>query len=621
MNLVKRLFERRTATLRDPDGWREWFGLKTAAGITVTPESALSHPAVLGAVRLLSEMVASLPLLVYERRGDGKRRAPDHPVYKLLHEAPNPLQTPFTFKEAVCLHLLLHGNAYLQITWRGDGAPASLWPIHPARVQVEVQNGTILYKAATPQGQTQTLTSDDILHIPLLAVDGIVGKSPVQVAREAIGAALAADQFAAGYFGNAARPSGILQLAGTLSQEALDRLKKTWQDAYGRGSQGTAVLEAGIEFKPVSGNANDSQLIETRQFSMRAIAAILRIPPHLLDPTARGTYANVETQSLEFLTFSLQPFLTRIEEALSLKLFTPTERQRFFAEFLTDGLLRADTRTRYTAYQVGIQAGFLLVDEVRQRENLPPLGAQRAAKVPEVRHVEVRNQDRKQDLIAKHRAKLESAYSRVAHREEMDVLAELLGADDLESAIRAYYAAAPGWIASELTPPYRALVAEAHEVAAEEAQAERWADTLLDEFAGVLAASAAARHAGIGLATLLPVLRLHTGDALQEAIEAHLAEATVTGPAKAAMLETVAVVNETALETYRKAGISKIMWQAAPNACEFCRQLDGRVVGIGEPFVGKGDSIPGPAGLLTARAPRVRPPVHLGCQCTLKPAL
>jgi HK97 family phage portal protein len=377
MSIFTRIFrrnEKRGMSLRDPDGWRELFGLSTKAGVTVTPETALSHPAVLGAVRLVAELTASLPLVVYERAGDGRRRAENHPVYKLLHEAPNSLMTPFTWKETIVLHVLLFGNAFILVNWDEAGSPAALWPLHPAQVQVEVQpTGTVLYKVNTVAGQVVTYTPDDILHIPLLALDGVVGRSPVQLAREAIGAALAAEEHAAGYFANAARPSGVLKVAGTLTENAAARLKKSWEEAYGRGKAGTAVLEEGVEFQSISSNAQEAQLIETRQFAMRVIAAALRIPPHLLDPSARGTYSNVETQSLEFLTFSLQPFLTRLEEAFTLKLFTPSERQRYFVEFLTDGLLRADTRTRYQAYKMAIEAGFMTVDEVRQRENLPPL--------------------------------------------------------------------------------------------------------------------------------------------------------------------------------------------------------------------------------------------------------
>ncbi|MGE5590174.1 MAG: phage portal protein [Bacillota bacterium] len=365
--------EKRSLTLRDPDGWKTLFGFSTTAGVDVTPEAALGHPAVLGAVRMLAETVATMPVLVYQRQADGgKARATRHPMWALLHDRPNPAMTPFTLKETLVEHLLLHGNAYLRLIRNAGGRVIALWPVHPSLVWPEVTAEGISYKLTEGTGQ-RALPADDVCHICMLAPDGIHGRSPILVSAETIGAALAAEEHAAGYFANAARPSGILKTNGVLSDSAAKRLKESWQQAYGRGKAGTAVLENGVEFEPVSGNAQESQLLETRQFAMRALAAALRIPPHMIEPTARGTYANTETQALEFLQFSLQPLLTRIEEALNLSLFP---EGRYFCEFLADGLLRADTLSRYRAYQIGIQAGFLTPEEVRQRENLPKRGVQ-----------------------------------------------------------------------------------------------------------------------------------------------------------------------------------------------------------------------------------------------------
>lgn len=368
MGLRKWLEKRFAMVLRDPDGWRSLFGFSTTAGVDVTPETALGHPAVLGAVRLLAETVAAMPVLVYQRQPDGgKARAPRHPMWVLLHDRPNPAMTPFTMKETLVEHLLLHGNAYLRLIRGSRGQVAALWPVHPSLIYPDVTPEGIRYQLTDGTGQ-KVLPAEDVCHICMLAPDGIHGRSPVLVAAESIGAALAAEQYGAAYFGNGAVPSGILKVPGTLTPELAKRIAADWKAAHGRGAaQGTAVLEQGMEFQPISTNAQQAQLLETRQFALRLIAAALRIPPHLLDPTARGTYANVETQSLEFLTFSLQPLLTRIEEALTLSLFPDG---RYFAEFLVDGLLRADTLSRYRAYQIGVQAGFLTVDEVRARENL-----------------------------------------------------------------------------------------------------------------------------------------------------------------------------------------------------------------------------------------------------------
>ncbi|HHY92910.1 MAG TPA: phage portal protein, partial [Firmicutes bacterium] len=566
MNLLT-LFRKKPeerATLRDPDGWRDFLGLTTAAGVTVTPDSALGHPAVLGACRLLAELTASLPLLVYERTADGRRRAENHPVYRLLHEAPNPQQTPFTWKEELALHLLLYGNAYVLVGWAENGSPAALWPLHPSRVQTDIQpSGTVLYKVTTRQGQPVTYTPDDILHIPLLALDGLVGRSPIQLARESIGAALAAEAHAAGYFGNAATPSGVLKVPGRLAEEAALRLKKSWQQAYGQGKAGTAVLEDGIEFQPIAGTGQEAQLIESRQFAMRALAAALRIPPHLLDPTARGTYANVETQSLEFLTFSLQPFLTRLEEALTLKLFTPAERRRYFVEFLTDGLLRVDTRTRYQAYQVAIQSGFMTANEARQRENLPPLPETPPPASPSPERADGLIETRatkKQAIQAKHKANIEQVARRVLAKERADVLAlaeKALGRRDMAlaaTAIGDYYQGS-GWIAAAVTPAFGALAREAHLDAAEDVAAAPWSDTAIDEFVTALATAYAAKHAAISQATLLSALRTAgSEDAVMEALEATLADMETTRPAKAAALQAANIANEAALRTYQQAG-------------------------------------------------------------------
>src|SRR5690625_345448 len=343
---VRGIFERRSVTLRDADGWRDWLGTRTSSGVAVTPETALGHPAVLGAVRLLAELVASLPLVTYERTSGGRRRAEGHPVYHLLHEAPNDIMTPFTWKETFVMHLLLHGDAYNLIDWDGIH-PAALWPLHPTRTSLDDAGGTFAYKGSTSSGPRE-YSPRDVVHVPILAADGMRGQSPIMLAREAIGAALASEEHAALYFGNSAQPSVVLTHPGHLSDEGASRLKETWNSWFRSGGRhGTAILEEGMKAEAVSGSAQEAQLIEARQFAMRLVAAAMRIPPHLLDPSTRSTYANVETQSIELLTFTLQPLLTRIEEALSRKLFSPKERSRYYVEFLVDGLLRSDTRTRY----------------------------------------------------------------------------------------------------------------------------------------------------------------------------------------------------------------------------------------------------------------------------------
>ena len=630
MGIWQRLFrkeEKRELTFRDADGWRTLLGLNTAAGITVTPENAMGHPAVMGAVRLIAELTASLPLIVYERTAGGKQRAENHPVYKLLHEQPNQIQSPFQFKETVALHLLLYGNSYILPEYGQDGRPYALWPIHPSKITLEQDtNGAISYKLSLPSG-IRNLTPDEVVHTTMLSMDGLTGKSPVLMARESIGAALAEEEFAAGFFGNAARPSGVLKTDGILDTDAAKRLKESWQQAYGRGKQGTAILEDGLEFEPISADAEKSQLLESRQFAMRAIAAALRIPAHLLDPTARGTYSNVETQSLEFLTFSLQPFLTRLEETFSLKLFTPTERQRYFVEFLTDGLLRVDTRTRFTAYKMAIDGGWMTINEVRRKENLPSI-PQVAETIPVRQAGGVEIRVAKVQVINKHKPVVLATVKTAIAKEKAKVLAlaeEHLGTRDLtllESTLSDYYGD-PSWLIELFGPVFYALSLEAHSEASKEVAKAPWEKNTLEDFINVQVAAYAAKHAGISLATLQPALRAGSEEAVLEAIETTFINMEATRPGKVAELEIANIANETTLRTYQEAGITKITWRANAGACDFCKRLNGKVVGIGEPFVAAGESIPGPQGdmsrKLTARFPRIRPPMHMGCACHLDP--
>lgn len=369
--------EQRRLNLRDPDGWRELWGTGTASGVTVSPEGALAHAAVLAAVRLLSDTVASLPLILYRRLPDGgKERATDHQLYHLLHLQPNPRMSAFSLKEALQASLALYGNAYAWIDWGPDGRPQALWPLPPTMVAPEQDQSTgdIVYRIQTREG-SQVVGYHQVLHIPGFSFDGLIGKSPITMAREAVGLALAQDEHGAAFFARGARMSGVLTYPGSLSPEARERLRKSWEAlSSGRDNAWrTAVLEDGMKFEPLTMPMKDAEWIESRKFSVNEIARIFRVPPHLIGDLERSTYSNIETQSLEFLTFSLRPWLTRWEEALTVQLLTPLERETYFFEFLTTDLLRGDTKSRFEAYKIAREAGWLSVNEIREAENLRPV--------------------------------------------------------------------------------------------------------------------------------------------------------------------------------------------------------------------------------------------------------
>ena len=363
--------EERT-TLATPTPWLfDSLGArKSASGIAVSETTALQYSAVYAAVRLLSESVASLPLVTYERLERGKQRSVSHPAHQLLDVAPNREMTAYTFRETLMGHICTWGNAYAEIVRDGAGRPLELLPITPDRVRVERdESGTVRYLV----DEQVTLDSDSVLHIAGLGFDGIIGYSPIRLARECIGLGMAAERFGASFFDNAARPAGVLQHPGRLSQEAATRLRESWRGTYeGSLSTGkTAILEEGMSWQSLGIPPDDAQYLETRKFQIAEIARWYGVPPSMIGDLERATFSNIEHQAISYVTHSLRPWLVRWETELRRKLFAADEV--FFPEFLVEGLLRGDTKTRYDGYKIARESGWLSVNEIRTLENLNPV--------------------------------------------------------------------------------------------------------------------------------------------------------------------------------------------------------------------------------------------------------
>ncbi|MBR3747442.1 MAG: phage portal protein [Selenomonadaceae bacterium] len=355
---------------------------KSISGKFVDEFSAMRVSAVYACVRILAESIAALPLHVYEYKNGGKERAINHPLYFLLHDAPNSEMTSFNFRESSMSHLLLRGNAYSQIIRDGLGKVVGLYLLQPNRMTVERDdNGEIVYRYTPTTGENSRMKNSaqvilsrrDVLHIPALGFDGIIGYSPIAMARNAIGVAIACEEFGAKFFENGARPSGILEHPGTIQNP--EKLRESWQSVYG-GSGNTgkvAILEEGMKYQQISIPPNDAQFLDTRKFQLNEIARIFRVPPHMLADLERATFSNVTQQSLEFVMYTLTPWIVRWEQALNKALFSPNERGKFFVKFNVDGLLRGDYETRIRGYSTAIQNGIMSVNEVRELEDMNPL--------------------------------------------------------------------------------------------------------------------------------------------------------------------------------------------------------------------------------------------------------
>ena len=349
-------------------------GRETSAGIKITETVALGIPAVYACVRVLTEAIAALPLLTYERfENGGKERAKGFSLYTLLHDSPNPLMTTFELRELLVGHLLLRGNAFCYIE-RDAGEVVALWPLHPDKVIVELVGRDLIYRYQN-DGAEKVYRQAEVLHIRGLSSDGIIGLSPLALLRDTFGYSKAVQSYSSNYFKNDASPGGILSTPASLSAQAHASLKSAWESGHkGKGNHHrVAILDNGLKWEAISISPQDSQLIESQKFSVVEIARVFRVPLNLIQDHERSTYSNVLEQNRSFLTHTLQPWLSRIEQAMQKALLTESEKEKYFIEHLTQGFLRADTNQRFESYKIGIDAGFLTVDEVRQLENMNSL--------------------------------------------------------------------------------------------------------------------------------------------------------------------------------------------------------------------------------------------------------
>lgn len=354
-------------------------GAPTRSGVRVTPATAMRISTVWACVQAASQDVAKLPLILYRRtRGGGKERATDHPLYHLAHDRPNGLQTSFDFRRTMQAHRELGGNAYaLKVRVRGQ--VKELLPIHPSRVTVSRRGDwERVYKVGSA-----TYTRAEMFHLSGLSLDGLTGLSPIGEHRESVGLALAMLEHGAKLFTNFARPSGVLEAPTELSDAAAARMKKSWNERQGGDNIGSvALLEGGTKFSPMSLSMEDAQYLESRQFQRSEIASIYRMPPHKIGDLTKSTNNNIEHQALEYVGDSLVPRLVEWEQMLNAELLTPAEQEVYFFEFLVDGLLRGDQKSRNEAYAMAVLNGWMSRNEVRVRENMNPVEGLDEYRVP-----------------------------------------------------------------------------------------------------------------------------------------------------------------------------------------------------------------------------------------------
>lgn len=664
--MLARLLETR-ATLRDPARWMlDWLGgPMSASGQRVSPDTVTQLTAFYAGVNFLAKTVASLPLITYRRLpGRGKDRAPEHPLYILLHDQPNPWQTSFEFREMLQGHLCLRGNAYAEIVSAAGRAVDALIPLHPDRVRpFWVSPGVPAYEYTPLGGTKRLILGGEMLHVRFRTDDGLTGISPITACRESLGLGLATQDYAGRLFANDARPGGVLTHPGKLTPEAAKKLKASWQEAHAgpENAHKTAVLEEGLKWEQIGLKAHDAQLLESRKFTVTEIARVLDLPPHILKDLERSTFSNIEHQAIELVVHSLRPWFVRWEQCIQRDLMLPKDKTTFFVEFLVDALLRGDATARGDFYTKLFNMAAISPNEIRSLENMNPRDGGDAyfvplnlvpsdqAGEPPTSDAGVRAQPSESRIItisqaqraieqrartSKARQRIRSAYRRLfkdagtrlvtkevkAVRGAVKKFLAGRAAVDLERWLNEFYKDHAGLVTRGMLPALmayaEALIAEAgREIGNEDLAMTPAIEQQIRDYAQALGL----RQAGSSRGQLLQLLRDPNETDMEDALETRLGEWEEKRPDKIADRETVQAGGAFITFAFLAAGVQRLMWQTTDGdqTCPLCQELDGKIVGIATPFVRQGDTVTpgGDTAPLTSDGDIGHEPLHEGCNC------
>lgn len=668
--LERRSLENPSTSLANPAAWL-WDALgssKGATGVSITENNAMRIAAVYACVRVLSETLAVLPLPVYRRTGTGAEKATDHPYYTLLHDRPNPELSSFNFREMMQAHMALWGNAWAEKELGKDGRVKAFWPLLPDRTRAMRVNGRKVVVTRLPDGRDQVLPGERVLHIPGLGFDGLQGMSVIRTNMDALGLSKAAEEYGARFFGQGATVAGVLSHPGTLTEPAQQRIRGSFENMYAglSNSHRVAILEEGMKYEKIGIPPEEAQFIELRKYQRSEVAAIYRVPPHMIGDLDRPFQSNVEQMDLDFVRHTMTPWLVRWEQVLNWELFTEAERKEFYAEFLVEGLLRGDSAARATFYREMWMIGALSQNDILRRENMNTVddGDERwvplnmlpmsiAVRGPEPRPVPepapTRALPPAEDRAAKqaraqrsvmarkriersHEALFRDAAARIIRREVAAGRAAVKKGTSPDPKIMAaairkwmeeFYPEHAEYIVRQMMPAIQAMGSAIWTAAADEVNGSGDLTPDAEKFLRSYAESLASRHISSSQGQIDALLGadVASGDELGAVLNERMGEWEEKWPDKAATNETVRLGAAMSKAAWVAAGVSVMRWVANANSCGICQDMDGLVVGIDEDFVSRGETVDGEEGQnpLTARQSFSHPPLHGGCTCGIAP--
>lgn len=621
-------------------------------GVNVDRHTAMGISAVWASVRLLSESLASLPLILYRRTERGRERAINHPLYKLLHTRPNSENTPFVFKETIMGHLTLLGNGYSQkIHSKEGGYVQELWPLNPENMTVSRKGGKLVYEYKKNGTSTPVfLTREQVFHIPGLGFDGIKGYSPLEMEKQALGMSIAAQRYGADFFKNFGQPGGHVEMPNHLKdKDAIERFKTTFGEAYKDWGKkhSVGILEDGATFKPITIPPNHAQFIETRKFEVTDIARIFRVPPHMIADLERATFDNIEEQGLEFIMYSLGSWIRRWEEAANLQILPKQDQEEYYFEFLIDAFLRGDIETRSRAQRTYVEMGVYSPNEIRRMENenerdggdvyYSPMNwisneeerpASSSVNAPQPK------QEEKQYRAAKTRYRIAKGYeglfesigTKLIKREvremkpAVDKHLKERGIDDFYVWLDKYQSGYKDVIKSNFQPAFRGLAEAVREEIADEIDITPALSPEDEDFIGAYTTIYAQRHLSRSRASVKKTIAKAIDENLPlDEVMAREFDHWIEGrPREIALNESVKGSNAFAKTIYSLAGVMYLRWVAqGPKSCPYCQEMNGSIIGIQNDFALSGDIIEGGDKGLNLQSRVGHPPLHRGCVCQI----
>lgn len=628
-----------------------------AIGI-VTPEMSLQLSAVFACARVLAETMASVPLHWYEKRADGGRTSADNFYLAQVLQNPNAFMTGFELTELLMKHLALRGNAYCQIEYDERGRISEFWPLLPQNfISWKIEGGRRIYQYIDPTGKITPISSEILWHLRGMG-DGLEGYSPIGLNRRAVSLGMSAEEFGERFFENDARPGVILEHPGKLKDEAYKNLKESWNEEHKGVSKAhrVQILEEGMKLHEVGIPPEDAQFLETRKFQVEEIARIFRIPPHMIGALEHATFSNIEHQGIEFVKFTVLPWARRIEQSIKKNLMLERERVRYYPEFTLAGLERGDITSRYQAYAVARQNGWMSANDIRQLENMNPVEGGDVYLVPlnmipadqvgdmgstepapdapvdTARSLAGREERGMRSARSRHRMAMAQrrvildVAERTMRRETRDVgeaAKKYLGKRDSSQFmmwIEEFYQQHADFMTRQFLPIFMAYAETVAAEAMDEVSAEMDIKDRLERFVRSYTGSFAAQQTGISLYRLKQVLQeaIQNGTDQGEAVQKELDHWQEARPAEIANSQTIRAGNAVAKMVFSVVGITILRWVTMGDSCPYCKQLNGRTVSILKDFLGPGEKIEAEGqSPLTTTTNVGHPPAHDGCDCMI----